>query len=37
VLAQRYEADAERVSAIILLSTLASVLTVPFVAWLALR
>jgi predicted permease len=37
VLAQRYQADAERVSAAIALSTLVSAATVPFVAWLMLR
>lgn len=37
VLAQRYAADAERVSASIVLSTLVSVVTVPFAAWLMLR
>jgi predicted permease len=36
-LAQHYAADAERVSAAIVLSTLASVVTVPLVAWLMLR
>lgn len=37
ILAQRYEADAERVSAAIALSTLVSVVTVPLVAWMMLR
>jgi malonate transporter and related proteins len=37
VLAQRYDADAERMSAAIVLSTLVSVVTVPFAAWLMLR
>lgn len=37
VLARRYEADEERVSAAIVLSTLVSVVTVRFVAWLMLR
>lgn len=37
VLAQRYAADAERVSAAIVLSTLVSVVTVPLAAWLMLR
>lgn len=37
VLAQRYRADADRVSAAVVLSTLASVLTVPAAAWLMLR
>jgi hypothetical protein len=37
VLAQRYAADAERVSAAVVLSTLVSVATVPFTAWLMLR
>lgn len=37
VLAQPYEADAERVSAIIVLSTLLSIPTVPFVGWLLLQ
>jgi malonate transporter and related proteins len=36
VLAQRYDADPQRVSAAILLSTLVSAASVPFVAWLAL-
>lgn len=37
VLAQHYAADAERVSAAIVLSTVVSVVTVPIVAWLVLR
>jgi malonate transporter and related proteins len=37
VLARRYDADAERVSAAIVLSTLVSVIAVPFAAWLMLR
>jgi malonate transporter len=37
VLAQRYGADAERVSAAIVLSTLISAVSVPLVAWLMLR
>ena len=37
VLAQRYDADPPRVSAAILLSTLASVATFPCAAWLVLR
>lgn len=37
VLAQRYAADADRVSASIVLSTLVSVVTVPLAAWLVLR
>lgn len=37
VMAQRYAADAERVSAAIVLSTLVSVVTVPLAAWLMLR
>ncbi len=37
VMAQRYGADAERVSAAIVLSTVISVVTVPLVAWLMLR
>jgi malonate transporter len=37
ILAQRYAADAERVSAAIVLSTLVSVVTVPLAAWLMLR
>jgi len=37
VLAQRYAADADRVSAAIVLSTFASVLTVPLAAWLMLH
>jgi predicted permease len=36
VLAQRYRADPERVSAVIVASTVISVVTVPFVAWLVL-
>jgi predicted permease len=36
LLAQRYDADADKVSAAIVLSTLLSVLTVPLAAWLAL-
>ena len=36
VLAQRYAADADRVSVAIALSTLASVVTVPLAAWLML-
>jgi len=36
VVAQRYEADADRVSAAIVLSTIVSVATVPLVAWLML-
>jgi malonate transporter len=36
VLAQRYDADPQRVSAAILLSTLVSVVSFPCVAWLAL-
>jgi malonate transporter len=36
VLAQRYEADPQRVSAAILLSTIVSVVSFPCVAWLAL-
>jgi len=36
VLAQRYDADPKRVSAAILLSTLVSVVSFPWVAWLAL-
>ena len=36
VLAQRYGADADRVSAAIVLSTLASVVTVPLLAWVML-
>lgn len=34
VLAQRYEVDADNVSAAIVISTIASMLTVPMVAWL---
>jgi hypothetical protein len=34
VIAERYQADAERVSAAIVLSTVVSVVGVPFVAWL---
>ena len=37
VLAQRYAADAEHISAAIVLSTVISTITVPFVAWLILR
>lgn len=37
VLARHYAADAERVSAAIVLSTLVSVVTVPLAAWLMLR
>lgn len=37
VAAQRYAADADNVSAAIILSTLVSVITVPFMAWLVLR
>jgi len=37
VLAQRYDADPRRVSAAILLSTIASVVTFPCAAWLVLR
>jgi predicted permease len=37
VLAQRYDADPSRVSATILLSTIASVATFPCAAWLVLR
>jgi predicted permease len=37
VLAQRYRADPERVSAVIVASTVISVVTVPFVAWLVLE
>lgn len=37
VLAQRYAADADRVSAVIVLSTVLSLATVPTVAWLMLR
>jgi malonate transporter and related proteins len=37
VVAERYQADAERVSAAIVLSTIASVGVVPFVAWLGRR
>jgi malonate transporter len=37
VLAQRYDADPHRVSAAILLSTIASVVTFPCAAWLVLR
>jgi malonate transporter len=37
VMAQRYGADAERVSAAIALSTLVSVVSVPVTAWLVLR
>jgi predicted permease len=37
VLAHRYGADAERVSAAIVLSTIVSVMAVPFAAWLMLR
>jgi malonate transporter and related proteins len=37
VLAQRYAADADRVSAAIVLSTLVSVVTVPLAAWLMHR
>ena len=37
VSAQRYAADADRVSAAIVLSTLVSVVTVPLAAWLMLR
>jgi predicted permease len=37
VLAQRYEADAERVSAAIVLSTILGVVTVPLAAWLMLH
>ena len=37
VLAQRYDADPSRVSAAILLSTIASVVTFPCAAWLVLR
>ncbi|CAN7754729.1 hypothetical protein LJR034_006998 [Caballeronia sp. LjRoot34] len=37
VLAQRYDADPQRVSAAILLSTIASVMTFPCAAWLVLR
>ncbi|MGV7246167.1 AEC family transporter [Caballeronia sp. M23-90] len=37
VLAQRYDADPPRVSAAILLSTIASVGTFPCAAWLVLR
>jgi malonate transporter and related proteins len=36
VLAQRYDADPQRVSAAILLSTIVSVVSFPCVAWLAL-
>ena len=36
VLAQRYRADPEHVSAVIVASTVISVVTVPFVAWLVL-
>jgi len=36
VMAQRYAADADRVSAAIVLSTVVSVLTVPLAAWLML-
>jgi hypothetical protein len=35
-MAQRYAADADRVSAAIVLSTVVSVLTVPLAAWLML-
>ncbi|QIE26474.1 Membrane transport protein (plasmid) [Caballeronia sp. SBC1] len=37
VLAQRYDADPQRVSATILLSTITSVVTFPCAAWLVLR
>lgn len=37
LLAQRYAADADQVSAAIVLSTLVSVVTVPLAAWLVLR
>jgi malonate transporter len=37
VMAQRYDADPERVSAAIALSTLISVVSVPVTAWLVLR
>ena len=37
VVAERYQADAERVSAAIVLSTIASVGVVPFAAWLTQR
>ena len=37
VLAQRYRADPDRVSAVIVASTVISVVTVPFVAWLVLN
>ncbi|WP_213764835.1 hypothetical protein [Caballeronia sp. dw_19] len=37
MLAQRYDADRQRVSAAILLSTIASVMTFPCAAWLVLR
>lgn len=37
LLAQRYAADADQVSAAIVLSTLISVVTVPLAAWLVLR
>lgn len=34
IVAERYQADAERVSAAIVLSSVVSVVGVPFVAWL---
>ena len=37
VMAQRYRADPDRVSAVIVASTVISVVTVPFVAWLVLE
>jgi malonate transporter len=37
VLAQRYAADEDQVSAAIVLSTVVSVATVPIVAWLVRR
>jgi len=37
VLAQRYAADSEQVSAGIVLSTIVSVVTVPWVGWLMAR
>ena len=36
VLAQRYAAGAEHISAAIVLSTVLSAVTIPFVAWLVL-
>lgn len=37
VMAQRYAADADHISAAIILSTVVSVITVPLTAWLVLR